>query len=674
MYHVNDMLQKHHGNNKSVINQTCMSKIKSAKEKSVNKNISDIQSSEKGKMWNLCRWMPWIGGGIFCLIALYQLIGMNSDYLYAVQEHSLFIEGKEFFIEMMSKQGGLTDWIGCYLTQFFYVPAIGATILVGLWILTYLIMMRAFPIPKVWTPLLLIPLFALLSSVTGLGYWLYFLKIDGYWFAESVSVLLVVSGYWGYRHAISKAAQSKRTLFSLGYIALWTIIGYPLMGWYALFGALMMALSECVGRYKQKWSEWLPVIIGTGIIIGIAPLCWYYGFTRTRLADAWICGFPLFEVGDYSSWIMVLPFVIVAVSLLFLAIYSTICNQHKDCSGKEFKQSILSLVVLGISVWGAWQANVTDYNYHAELRMYKHTEESNWKEVVKEVRNWKETPTRQMVLLKNIALMNTGNLGTQMFRCDNGGKYPYRRDSLVIHLTQTCAPMIYYQYGKFNYATRWSIENGVEYGFNVGSLKLLARCALLNGEYNVAEKYISQLKKTTFHKSEGEWLNRFLVNPALLNDEPSFRIPTELNHHMGNILDTDNGFCEMYILHNFSKTMNIDSKILQEVTLSYALVSKDIQLFWPRFFQYATLHKNKQMPIHYQEAAFLYGNLEKKVDISKMPFDKEKIVNRYAKFNQTVQGYMKRGMSTEQIGAMCKPSYGDTFWWFYFFCNDVDSY
>lgn len=37
---------------------------------------------------------------------------------------------------------------------------------------------------------------------------------------------------------------------------------------------------------------------------------------------------------------------------------------------------------------------------------------------------------------------------------------------------------------------------------------------------------------------------------------------------------------------------------------------KDIDIFWPRFFQYATLHNGKPMPRHYQEAAYLYGHLE----------------------------------------------------------------
>ena len=80
------------------------------------------------------------------------------------------------------------------------------------------------------------------------------------------------------------------------------------------------------------------------------------------------------------------------------------------------------------------------------------------------------------------------------------------------------------------------------------------------------------------------------------------------------------------------------------------------------------------MPIHYQEAAYLYGHLEKQVDISKMPFDKDKIVNRYTQFERITQAYLGQGKDTKTIGELTKESFGDTFWWFYYFCSDVKSY
>jgi hypothetical protein len=57
-----------------------------------------------------------------------------------------------------------------------------------------------------------------------------------------------------------------------------------------------------------------------------------------------------------------------------------------------------------------------------------------------------------------------------------------------------------------------------------------------------------------------------------------------------------------------------------------------------------------------------------------MPFDKDRIVNRYNQFGQVSQAFLRQGMSNEQVGKAMKASFGDTFWWFYYFCNDIKSY
>ena len=62
--------------------------------------------------------------------------------------------------------------------------------------------------------------------------------------------------------------------------------------------------------------------------------------------------------------------------------------------------------------------------------------------------------------------------------------------------------------------------------------------------------------------------------------------------------------------------------------------------------QYATLKKDGVMPRHFQEAAYLYGNLEKNVDISNMPFDPA-VVESYKAFMTAVQKNSR--MSEEQM-------------------------
>ena len=201
---------------------------------------------------------------------------------------------------------------------------------------------------------------------------------------------------------------------------------------------------------------------------------------------------------------------------------------------------------------------------------------------------------------------------------------------------------------------------------------MLVRTSMMSGEYKAAQKYLNVLHNTTF---QDVWAEKW---QAMLNDRQLYIQSTEYKDVypmtlFNNTLDGDEGLCEMYIINYFSHVHKQAPKI-QEQTLVFSLIQKDIQLFWPRFFQYATLHEQEQMPIHYQEAAYLYGHLENEVDISNMPFDEERVVARYASFNQITQRMLSQGMDPTAVGQATKESFGDTFWWFYFFCRDIHSY
>ena len=625
------------------------------------KNQAIAPTVKKETYYHTISWKPWMEIVLFTLFAGWMLVGMNSDYLFTVQERSLFLGNKVFLNEMMATPAGILHWVGCYLTQFFYYPILGASLLILIWLTTYGLTLKAFRLTSTWSHLALIPITALLCSTIDLGYWIYQIKIPGYWFSESIAMLLIMLGTW--------LGRNLHGLWRYLWLGLWIIAGYPIMGWYALFGALLTSIIYTIEQ-KNGGTSWerFALLIYTIVLIGIAPLLWYYHYSQIRLEDAWIYGFPLFKTKDSFSWITTAPFFVITIICIVLPF----CPKEKKYL-KGLQAILVRTVVLVGCALATWLANFDDYNYQSEMRMYRHTEEGNWQKVLLEAREWKETPTRQMVILKNIALMNLGQMGNQMFHYDNGGKLPHKRDNLVIHLVHTAADLLYYQYGKLNFATRWAIENGVEYGFNISILKILAKCSIVSGEYNAAQKYINLLKLTTFHHNEAERLEEFCIHPEKIDQAPEFKNIKELYTHMDEDLDSDNGLCEMYLLHNFSNTMNIDSPLLQEVTLNYALISKNIQLFWPRFFQYATLHNGEEMPIHYQEAAYLYGNLEESVQINNMPFDR-KIVNRYLQFSNQTQAYIQRGLNDEQIAETMKKSFGDTFWWFYFFCNNVGSY
>ena len=227
---------------------------------------------------------------------------------------------------------------------------------------------------------------------------------------------------------------------------------------------------------------------------------------------------------------------------------------------------------------------------------------------------------------------------------------------------------IYYEVGKENFCTRWNMEDAVEFGWRVSHLKYMAKAALVSRDWDVACKYLRLLKKTMW---QGEWADKYM---PYVGDAKKCWDDGELGFIMrllpgSDRLDGDKTLVEMYLLQTFSHGMGAD-KNYAELTLMCALIMQDIDLFWPRFFRYAQLLEGERMPTHYQEAAYLYGQLEPgKVDISGMPFD-ESVKRSYydfCRFNQQ----LGPDMSEAEKAVRFRPAFGNTFYYFYFLVRNV---
>ena len=602
---------------------------------------------------------------VIAIIGAYYLVVRNSDMLYMAQSKDWFTTDSSFISVCMHSPGGFLAWAGSYLTQFFYYPKWGSAIMIGIWIVSMWMSKLVFRVKLAWMAVLSIPIVCLLVSTIGTGYWLYYNKMTGYWFYGTVGYFICIL------LVLFNAAFKKKSdcIFTTILVA----CTYPFFGWYTLLALVYVAMQN-ISRMKKDDSIFgkimLPVI--PLVLVGVAPLLCYNLYSGVRIEDVWTTGFPIFANGDMVSFTPSIPFIVMAaVPLLF----PFLPKKVEKSTGMTWAVSLVTIAVLVLSWLWVEKKDFQNYNYHAEMRMYRAAEEQDWDKVLDEMSNIPGDASRQMVILKNIALMNKGEMGTKMFKYNNMGEPPTNGfDTLRVHMVQTAAPLIYYYHGKTNFALRWSIENCVEFGYDYDNLKLLTRCALLGGEMEMAKRYLELLKTTLFYRDWAERLMPITENPELIKKYHEFDYVRELRDHMGTVLDGDNGLCEMYLITYFSQTMNKDSKALQEVTLDYALIQKDIQMFWPRFFLYAQLHAGEHMPTHYQEAAILYGNLEpESADISSMPFDDE-VRKSYEGFHDMSQSLLQAGLSAEDVGEAMKPTYGHTFYWFYFFCRDVHSY
>lgn len=620
---------------------------------------------------NLLNLMPWISVLVFALLSWYFLMMRNADVLFMQQMRSLFNDTSEFWQQYQTRPAGFLQWIGCYFTQLFYYPALGSSVLILIWIAIFFTMKKALRISNALSPILLIPLVCLLISEIDLGYWIYYNKNDGYCFSQTIGLLSASLLVLAFRSMASVKFKYGTTIVAiLGAIII--ALCYRYLGTYSVAASFTLGVIMLLGR-ERKW-----IAGAIYIIAAIAtPFIFQQVFDTMRSDRFFTAGLPVFESGKIINTSLTTPFEIALLTLILFPLLYKVGERIKSPKVATIIPSLLIVAVIGFSFGALEDADYDDDNYHAECKAYRAIDEQQWEDALYTIRQVRGTLTRQLIMFKNIALFNTGDIGNSMYDYDDRGMTPTPSDSLKVHMANTASPIIYLHHGMTNFAYRWCMENQVEIGFNVAELKIMALSSIINEESKLALKYLNILSRTMYYK---EWAERYMPlarNPKLIGKYPELAKIYELNSHMGNYSESDDGICEHYIISYFANSYIKVSKYVQEMTLVYSIISKDIPKFWPHYLLYLQLHKGEKIPEVYQQVALFYGDL--KPDQSPDPktyglkFD-QNIIDRYKHFDKLTEGLVNSGFSEESIGRQTESEFGNTFWWTYYFNRDSKCY
>lgn len=494
----------------------------------------------------------------FIALAWVRLVVQNSDLLYEAQDLSFWQPDELYRSQVTAQPGGWLNWVGQYLTQFFYHPGLGASFLIVLWIAIYLLTLYAFRLRWYLCWIALIVPMMLLWAETSQGYAIYVDKAPDWYFVPTLFVLII-------------------------------------------------CLALMIGRFVPRWAGWS----WQGICLIAACV-----MASTWMEDAQVRK-PLRT-----------PF------------YATLDNDI----------------------------------FQREIRMERAAEEGRWSDAIREMRQSSEPPTRSMWLMKNVILLNQGELMNRWLDYPSMTELPLMRDSVIVPMVEQAGALIYYMHGCIEFAYRWSMENMVEYGPSMKRLRMMTRCAIIKEEWDVAEKYLNMLSRTTFHREWAEQQRRLLYHPELVHEEPTYRMAWILSREHQNLLDGDESKEEPYIVKTFPTLSQYRCPELASLSLVYAMQMQDIKLFWNSFYRYVELHDAQSMPILIQQAAYLFIRLEpQSAPRTDFPFD-ESVVKMYAQFNQRSQQMIKRGYKDDNLAQALRKEFGRSYYWFYFFCRQLKTY
>lgn len=451
----------------------------------------------------------------FSLILLFS----NLSVWKWVESLSLFVPDSFFFQRFLHIPGGLLAYLGCFLTQTLYYPIAGCLLLTLLLLAVQKLTSAVFEFSEEDYPLSFLPSFMLLTSVVNLGYTWITLKAIGHFFTPTLGYCLILLCAFLYIHI-------KHPLWR-GILLLLFVACYPFFGFYALCATGLCLLMEW--KIKGDIRTYLLFLVLGGAAIGLTPKICYYSIANTEqeISRMYLGGMPDFFVRQ-SELMLWMPFLILIGSLIAFAFRSSLTIRTPIKLRWIPTALFLSALLFTIS------QTYHDENFMAAVRTNLAIDENDWNKALHATQSVKGQPTRDVIINGELAQVMLGMPKANQELPPLPVSYKDSRPSFFT-FTQLCGMHMLFYMGQINLCYRWGMELSVEYGWRVSCLKYMVKCALLQGEYALANKYNNLLMKTAFHKDWAKKYQTYIDHPERMKENQEFTQISALMQELPNM-------------------------------------------------------------------------------------------------------------------------------------------
>lgn len=548
-------------------------------------------------------------------------------HLHYQEQYQLFQFTGTYFWSVAAQPGGLADWLGRCLTQFFFFAWFGASIIAGL--LTLMALTLWLSVQKKERGMMLF----VLSFIPSVLCW-QFLCDENALLGAPVTLWLALLAAAFLQRIHTFKGRLVATCLSVPVL-------YLLLGPLSIVTSLLLAIHEGTRSRKQ------------GILLFILILILW----ALTLFTAWrVYPFPLKNIClgiHYFRIRTIFPAWVWLAALLSVVVYALAATQWLSHQKREWIPALIAVILLAAASWISIplccdfsKETSMKYDYMARMHM--------WNKTLEEAAR-KQPANPLTVTCLNIALSKTGRMGNTMFDYyQNGpeGLLPTFERDFTSPLSTAEA---YYQMGMINTAQRFTFEAEEaipDYQKSARCYKRLAETNIVNGDYEVARKYLLPLTHTLYYR---KWALQTL---ALLNDESKVEAHPEfgslrkmrLHHHdfMFSSSETDS-MLGLLFTECPSNTMAYD------YLMAWCLLNKDLK----RFEECLPLVQHIQMPRSYQEAYLLlwaqthnsFEGIPPVIDIQNV---------------ERLSAFMQDSQRKTDVSLM-RQRYGNTYWYYYIY-------
>lgn len=562
----------------------------------------------------------------------FMFFGFFADYVEFYQEKlSLFVFSNDYLNASLSQPGSMLVYLGRFLTTFYYYPLTGAlisslTICMIIYMISKIISYLTGK-ASIFVPLAFGTLFFILQ--TNYHYLLY----------NNLGVLLqLVLFYLTIRYL--------KGFMPVIIFPVW----YFLTGGFAWIFAVLYTLYLALTSIKQNWLKIISLYALSFIVIYLLKEFFIFQPFKTLLI------FPFTDEDTGSQFRLFIP--IIALIILLPVIVKTninlpFWNRQKDLV-KIIILSLVSFILIIASALLRFDRGNKEF-FEADKLFCQ----GRFNEVTRYVTEH-PTTNRLTLYLNNIALCETGRLNDQLFHFPQSpdGQSLFLKWEMLGEVLRRGA-YFYYTTGMINEAQRWAYENMVMKGITHEDLRMLIKTEIINGNYKMASKYISVLKKTVFYGKEAKEFERLLSDEKSIESHPEFGIKRKekIEHDFFSI--TDNPYV------NIQLAFSVDSlkRKLFEYKMAYLMLTEDYAGIASGLGRLENLGFRK-IPVHLGEAAMVCRMSGSALpDMGKLKID-PKTEAMFSQFLQTFQSY---GNNLKTAQPILKQKFGNTFWYYAFY-------
>ncbi|MBQ6965481.1 MAG: hypothetical protein IJP82_07325 [Bacteroidaceae bacterium] len=413
------------------------------------------------------------------------------------EQIQLFLFDYDFFMERLTTPAGIARYGAEFLVQFYNNLKLGAAIIAMVYVLMQIGVWRLGQRERdesrsVWYALSFVPVLLV---------WFY-MGDENMKFTYVVALLMAQLSMIAY--PAKQSAWSK---------ILYAAVAMPMLHWLAgpvvMMLGLYVALKEVLDHKNYALASGA-ALYSVACIIATAPWVPYPLF---RLFVGINYNINLYEVA-VIHYIIMLAFVLVPLLIQHLP----------KLEGKRAQAAGVVATVAVAAMGGFAIPTAYDTDKYEVLHYDFMVRRQQWDKIVATAQ--KKNPTTPLTVASlNLALGMTGEMNSRAMQFYQNGREGVFPSFNMNFESSLMTAEIYYHLGLVNTAQQFDFEAMEAIPDNTKSARLLKRLAetnLINGQYDVAGKYLKLLQKTLFYKRWADETMRLLGNEDAINNHPVY--------------------------------------------------------------------------------------------------------------------------------------------------------